>query len=143
MTLPVLKLNDDNGKELVFTIATDGAQVDGVFLQKKDVLNIAATLRTLENIPKIGEAPNLKLPDFILGRNEKTFKITTTGPSIYNITVNNDNLTFTYQSKIIREYVFSIELADSLSEIIMRLYYQCENQTSLLSKSTPQMKQEN
>lgn len=143
MTLPVLKLNDDNGKELIFTIATDGAMVDGVNLQKKDVLNIAATLRTLENIPKIGEAPNLKLPDFVLGRNERTFKITTTGPSIYNVVVNNENLDFTYQTKITREYVFSIELAEQLSEIIMRLYYQCENQNSLLSKSTPQIKQEN
>jgi hypothetical protein len=136
MTLPIFKLKDNNGRKFKIDITNEGAEIDGIFLQKKDILNIASTLRTIENLPQIGEAPNLRLNDFTLGRDLTTFKITTTGPSKYNININGKPYPFVYDSKIKREYVFCIEFAEQFSEIILQVLYQTENQKPLLAKST-------
>ncbi len=143
MTKPVLNITDDKNNMMEFELIPDGAEIDGVQLLKKDVFDLASGLNRLQHELPTGEV-KLRTKDLVLSRTATTFKITTSGPSMYILNVNGESQKFEYpQAKIVREYVFSILLAESLSEVIFRLLYQVENQNTVASRTNKEISQNN
>ena len=143
MTQPVLKITDDKNHEMVFVLIPDGAEIDGVQLLKKDVSDLASALNRLPYETPIGEV-KLRTKDLILSRTATTFKITTSGPSMYILNVNGEIEKFEFpEAKIVREYIFSILLAEKLSEVIFRILYQVENQNLVASRINKEISQNN
>ena len=136
MTLPLLKVKDDNNNSLLIYITEQGAEIDGVFINIDQLYKIGTSLNNMKEIPEMSEAKT-NCPNLILTKEVKNhFKITTVGTSSYVIVINGEPTKFDYLSQRIKEYFFSIEFASDLSHIILDFVFNMKQQKKIPAKTS-------
>lgn len=136
MTLPLLKVKDDNNNSLLIYVTNEGAEIDGLSINIEQLYKIGTSLNNMKEIPEMGEAKT-NCPNLILTRIEKNrFKITTVGTSSYSIIINGEANKFDYPSQRIKEYFFSLDFASDLSQIIMDFVFNLKQQKKNIPKSS-------